>query len=90
MKDKIIPSTDDVIFELLDTRKMHGTGQVGFLNLLKVYADNFIQIAQTNDRKAPRHLSRALLHRVHSVFLPPEVTGHLDQDPVSLKQFMDG
>ena len=52
--------------------------------------DDFVQMAQTSDRAALRHLIRALLHGVHRVFPPPEVTGHTGQDPVLLKKMMEG
>ena len=47
-------------------------------------------MAQTSDRNALRHLSRALIHGVHNVFPLPEGTGHLCQDPVLLKTLMAG
>ena len=46
-------------------------------------------MAQTSDRDALCHLSRTLLQGVHSVFPPPEVTGHVCQNPVSLKKLME-
>ena len=52
--------------------------------------DDFIQLAQTTDRNALRHCSRALLHGIHSVFPPPAITGHNGEDPVSLKKLDDG
>ena len=64
--------------------------RAGFLHLLEVYVNDFIQMAQTSNRDALRHLSRALLHTVHSVFPPPEVTGHSGQDPVPLKKLIEG
>ena len=70
--------------------KLDGKQRAGFLHLLKVYVDNFIQMAQTSDRDALRHLSRALLHGVHSVFPPPEVAGHPVQDPMLLKKLIEG
>ncbi|KAL7545534.1 hypothetical protein ACHAWF_008883 [Thalassiosira exigua] len=61
-----------------------------FLQLLEVYVDDFIQLVQTNDEEALRHCSRAILHGIHSVFPPPEVTGHAGEDPVLLKKLLDG
>ena len=64
----------------------HGGDQrASFLHLLEVYVDDFIQMAQTTNRAALCHLSRPLLHGVHSVFRLPDVTGHADQDPVLLE-----
>ncbi len=41
-----------------------------FLHVLEVYVDDFIQMAQTTDAEQLRHLSRSLLHGIHSVFPP--------------------
>ena len=37
-----------------------------------------------------RHCSRAVLHGIHSVFPPPNVTGHNGADPVSVKKLLKG
>jgi hypothetical protein len=57
-----------------------------FLRLMEVYVDDFIQLAQTENPAQLEHLSRAILHGIHSVFPPPDVTGHDGEDPVSLKK----
>jgi hypothetical protein len=61
-----------------------------FLRLMEVYIDDFIQLAQTTDPDKLLHLSRAILHGIHSVFPPPSVTGHDGEDPVSLKKLRQG
>ena len=61
-----------------------------FTRLLEVYIDDFIQLAQTTDPAKLQHLSRAVLHGIHSVFPPPLVTGHAREDPVSLKKLDQG
>ena len=61
-----------------------------FLQMLEVYVDDFIQLAQTTDQEELRHLSRALLHGMHSVFSPPSVTGHSGEDSVSIKKLLEG
>ena len=63
---------------------------VAFLHLLEVYVDDFIQLAQTTSRDALMHCSRALMHVIHSVFPPPEVTGHAGKDPILLKKLREG
>ena len=64
-------------FELSDTTTLDGKQRAGFLHLLEVYVDDFIQMAQTSNRDALR-----------CVFLPREVTGHSGQDPMLLKKLM--
>jgi hypothetical protein len=55
-----------------------------------VYIDDFIQLAQTTDRNQLTHLSRAMLHAIHSVFPPPGITGHSGEDPISIKKLTQG
>jgi hypothetical protein len=57
---------------------------------MEVYIDDFIQLAQTTDPTQLEHLSRAILHGIHSVFPPLSVTGHDGGDPVSLKKLNQG
>jgi hypothetical protein len=61
-----------------------------FAHLVEVYVDDFIQLAQTTDPIQLRHLSRAILSAIHSVFPPPCVTGHEGEDPVSIKKLKQG
>jgi hypothetical protein len=58
--------------------------------LMEVYVDDFIQAAQTTDPDRLLHMSRAILHGIHSVFPPPAVTGHDGEDPVSQKKLEQG
>jgi hypothetical protein len=60
------------------------------LYLVEVYVDNFIQLAQTMDPHKLKHLARAILHRIHSVFLPPAIKGHAGEDPVLIKKLKQG
>ena len=86
----MMPTVDDVAFTPLDTGRMDGNEGAGVPHLLKVSVDDFIQMAQTTNMNTLCHLRRALLHGVHNVFPPLEVTGHLGQDPVLLKKLMYG
>jgi hypothetical protein len=61
-----------------------------FLQLLEVYVDDFILLAQTEDRSQLEHLSRAMLHAIHAVFPPPSITGHDGEDPIALKKLKQG
>ncbi|KAL7525140.1 hypothetical protein ACHAWF_001227, partial [Thalassiosira exigua] len=58
--------------------------------MVEVYVDDFIQLAQTSDRKVLQHCSRALLYAIHSLFPPPAITGHNGDEPISLKKLMEG
>ena len=58
--------------------------------MLEVFVDDFAQLAQTTYKEALRHCSRAVLHGIHRVFPPPNVTGHTGADPVSIKKLLKG
>ena len=64
--------------------------RAAFLHMLQVFVDDFVQLAQTTDEEALRHCSRVVLHGIHSVFPPPNVTGHNRADPVSVKKLLKG
>ena len=61
-----------------------------FTHLLEVYIDDFIQLLQTTNPNQLAHLSPALLHAIHTMFLPHEVMGHAGEDPASLKKLQQG
>ena len=58
--------------------------------MLEVFCDDFIHMAQTSDPAQFLHLSRSLLHGIHSVFPPSKVSGHNGQDPISKKKLDSG
>ena len=67
-----------------------GTTCAAFLRVLEVYVDDFCTMVQTSDVDTLRHVSRALLHAIHSVFPPPAITKHKGGDPVSIKKLLEG
>lgn len=77
------------MFVLPDLAKVSARSAATFLQMLEVYVDDFIQLVQSKDPAVLRHCSRALLHGIHSVFPPPEVSGHNGEDPVSLKKLLE-
>ena len=85
-----MPPEEDGLFWLPEGTSVNGNGSGSFLHLLEVYVDDFIQLAQTRDEDTLRHLSRSLLHAIHSVFPPPAVTGHSGAGPVSIKKLLQG
>ena len=61
-----------------------------FWTMLEVFCDNFIHMAQRSYPAQLLHLSRALLHGIHSVFPPPKVSGNNGQDTISKKKLDSG
>ena len=69
-----------------DTTK-HTTGLV---TLLEVYVDDFIAVSNDIRHAQLRQLSRTMLHGIHAIFPPPEVTGHTGHDPIAYKKLIQG
>ena len=90
LEDMMMPPEEDELFWLPEGKSMSGKGAGSFLHLLEVYVNDFIQLAQTKDEETLRHLSRALLHGIHSVFPSPDATGHNGADLVSVKKTPEG
>jgi hypothetical protein len=57
-----------------------------------VYVDDFVlALVESDDRTLTRRVSRATLHVIHSIFPPPEVSGHVGgKDPISRKKLEKG
>ena len=54
--------------------------------LIEVYVDDFVTATNDTSNEHLQHLSRAILHGIHSIFPPPSVTKHSGQDPISEKK----
>lgn len=61
-----------------------------FTNVLEVFVDDFCAMTNNTNRDHLEHFSRAMLIGIHSVFPPPEVSGHHGEDPVSQKKLAEG
>ncbi len=59
---------------------------------VSVCVDDFVLgLVENDDRTLLRRVSRATLHAIHSIFPPPEASGHVGgKDPVSLKKLQKG
>jgi len=51
------------------------------ITLLEVYVDDFIGMINKTSLHHLRQLSRAMLHGIHSVYSPPDITGYCGADP---------
>ena len=61
-----------------------------YTNLIEVFVDDFIAITNNGSHEHLTHLSRAMLHGIHSVFPPPEKSGHTGPEPISEKKLEEG
>jgi hypothetical protein len=59
-------------------------------DLIEVYVDDFIGGTNQLDTKHLTQLSRAILHGIHSVFPPTDITKHCGGDPISEKKMANG
>ena len=63
-----------------ETPRLQAT--IHFSNLVEVFVDAFIGATNNISKEHLGHFSRAILFRVHSIFPPPEVSGHHGKDHV--------
>ena len=56
-------------------------------NLLEVFVDDFCAMTNNLSTAHLTKFSKALIHGIHSVFPPPEVTTHQGEDPISQKNY---
>ena len=58
--------------------------------LVEVFVDDFIGMTNNTSHTHLTKISRAMIHGVHSVFPPPELSGHNGHDPVSKPKLEKG
>ena len=56
-----------------------------YVMLIEVFIDDFIGATNNHNSDHLTHVSRWLIHGVHSIFPPPEVTNYPVEDPISEK-----
>jgi hypothetical protein len=49
-----------------------------------------MQFSQTMNEDHMRHMCRRLIHEIHNVFPPPNLSCHSGEDPVSIKKMKGG
>ncbi|KAG7365483.1 hypothetical protein IV203_038687 [Nitzschia inconspicua] len=54
--------------------------------LQEVYIDDFIALCPAQHLTHLQHHSRAMLHAIHDLFPPPDITGSTMEDPISIKK----
>ena len=57
---------------------------------IEVYIDDFIAMTNNLHKHNIKHMSRAILHGIHSISPPPNITGHKRGDPISIKKLKQG
>ena len=59
-------------------------------NLIEVFVDDFCAMTNNLSKEHLRQFAKAIIHGIHSVFPPPEVTLHAGEDPISQKKLHEG
>ncbi len=57
---------------------------------LDVYMDDFIGLSAGHSHEELLHFTHAVLHGIHTVFPPPELTEDQDDKPISVKKLKQG
>ena len=60
------------------------------ITLVEVYVDDYICATNDCSREHLTQVSRAMLHGIHAIFPPPDVTGHNGGDPIAEKKIAKG
>ena len=77
--------------DMLKNSNIHTTAKPATpTTLLESYVDDFI--ATTNDSQLEhlQTLSQAMLHGIHAIFPPPEITGHSGHKLIAYKKLVAG
>ena len=61
-----------------------------FKTLFEVFVDDFMAATNQIDPKNLTKISRVMLHAIHCIFPPPEVTGHKGEDSISVSKIDNG
>ena len=83
-------SFEKIMMENIPPPKEIETNEDKSTTLLEVFVDDFIGATNTKSTQRLLHISRAMLHGIHSIFPPPSLTSHEGGDPISEKKLNQG
>ena len=58
--------------------------------MLEIFCNDYIHMAQIGNLAQLLHLSRSLMHGIHSVFPLPQISGNNGQEPISKNKLESG
>ena len=61
-----------------------------FITLFEVFVDDFVGYTNDGSSDHLRKVSRAMIHGIHSIFPPPEISKHNGEDPISESKIAKG
>ena len=59
------------------------------VDIIEVFVDDFIGATNTQMDSHKLHLSRAMLHGIHTIYPPPAITKHSGEDPIANKKLRE-
>ena len=72
------------------TEKTQPTTLENTTMLIEAYVDDFIAATNNNSQTHLQQMSHTILHGVHLLFPPPEITGHNDKDSIVYQKLVSG
>jgi hypothetical protein len=79
----------DMLADIMEdaTNKKTNTGDI---TLFEVFVDNFVGLTNNGSIEHLQKISGAMIHGIHSIFPPPDITKHSGEDPISEKKIAKG
>ncbi len=90
MSTKAQRADDDMSISDGDDEALHPPYPTPSKTLFEVFVDDFMAITNCLTDDNLNNISRTMLHAIHSIFPPPEVTGHQGEDSVSIRKIDNG
>jgi hypothetical protein len=81
---------ESIMLQEINNNDINTNDDTDILTIFEVFVDDFIGMTNSSSLKHLTHLSRAMLHGIHSIFPPPTITGHDGGDPISEKKLKQG
>jgi hypothetical protein len=90
-KDELPPHRieHDMLTDIMKDATNEGTDN-GDITLFEVFVDDFVGLTNNGSMEHLQKISRAMIHGIHSIFPPPDVTKHSGEDPISEKKIKKG
>jgi hypothetical protein len=90
-KDALQPHTfEHIMLQDLKLPQQTPSTSTPDTTLMEVFVDDFIGATNSEEKNHFLHISRAMLHGIHTVFPPAKHTGHEGGDPISEKKLQQG
>jgi hypothetical protein len=79
---------NDMLADIMTTIEWENSKK--FLTLFEVFVDDFIGATNNGAYNHLRQVSRSMIHGIHSIFPPPEISKHNGEDPISESKIAKG